>query len=57
MAMGTILTVFGVTQPGIKPKTYQFQGGHSTTGPQSWFHNSGKNGDQGMSQWSKTFEW
>lgn len=31
--MGTVFTVFCLTQPGIKPTTYQSQGRHSTTRP------------------------
>lgn len=34
--MGTIFTVFGMTQPGIESTTYQSQGGHCTTRPLRW---------------------
>lgn len=29
--------VFGMTQPGIKPTTYQSQVGHRTTRPLNWY--------------------
>lgn len=32
-AMGNVLTVFGITWPGIEPTTFPVSGQHSTTRP------------------------
>ena len=37
-AVSTILKVFGMTRPGLKPTTYRLCGRRSTTGPSFRYH-------------------